>query len=481
MTAFAQLRIARLAATPALHRAFRWLHLHQPQLRRWQLQMLRIPAPTFGEQARAEWFLERFQQLGLANVHLDAAGNALAELPAEPYAPGSASETWGGPPETSIHNPILLLSAHLDTVFPRGTATEPNEVETRILCPGACDNAAGLSALLGLAAALRHANLVPAVPILFAANVGEEGEGDLRGMRHLFRESPYAPRIAAAIALEGSGSGAVVTRALASRRFRVTVTGPGGHSWTDAGTPNPILILARGLLALDVPEPYPGSGAPFIASLPHAMSGSSGEVRPASAQLAPEPRTTLNVGHIAGGTSVNSIPESASALLDLRSTDPSQLEAAELSMRRTLEDAVAKARVPHSSQPHRDEWHNTSPALDRPATPVRLSIEIIGDRPGGALPDDSPLLTTLRAVDRHLNLRTEPGLGSTDANIPLSLGVPAIAIGAGGLGGGIHTLGEWYDPTGRNAALRRILLTLLDTAHLARQLFLDHAHPQSEN
>jgi acetylornithine deacetylase/succinyl-diaminopimelate desuccinylase-like protein len=275
------------------------------------------------------------------------------------------------------------------------------------------------------------------VPILFAANVGEEGEGDLRGMRHLFGQSPYAPRIAAAIALEGGGSSAVVTRAIASRRFRLTVTGPGGHSWTDAGTPNPILILARALLALesldleslDLASPNP-------ASRDHASTGSAST--PHSGL-----RTVLNVGQIAGGTSVNSIPASASALLDLRSTEPSQLESAELLLRRTLTDSVASAA---------------------------LTIETIGDRPGGSLPDDSPLLTSLRAVDRHLNLRTEPGIGSTDANIPLSLGVPAIAIGAGGLGGGIHTLQEWYDPTSRNSALRRILLTLLDSAHLAARL-----------
>jgi acetylornithine deacetylase/succinyl-diaminopimelate desuccinylase-like protein len=434
MTSTAQLRIARLAAVPAVHRAFHWLHLQQLQLRRWQLEMLRIPAPPFGEQARAAWFLDRFQQLGLANPHIDDAGNALAELPSgKPPAlvesrrsePSEEPLYLGAATQPNAKSPVILLSAHLDTVFPPGTPTEPSEIDSRIFGPGACDNAAGLTALLGLAAALRHAGLVPAVPILFAANVGEEGEGDLRGMRHLFTASPYAPRIAAAIALEGSGSSAVVTRALASRRFRITVTGPGGHSWTDAGAPNPILILARALLALESLD------------LPHG-----------------DPRTTLNIGHISGGTSINSIPESATAGIDLRSTDSGQLQAAELALRDTLEHWVLQSPPP-------------APAGKTPPAPPTLSIETIGDRPGGALPGDSPLLTSLRAVDRHLNLRTEAGLGSTDANIPLSLGIPAIAIGAGGHGGGIHTLQEWHDPTGRNAALRRILLTLLDTAHLA--------------
>jgi acetylornithine deacetylase/succinyl-diaminopimelate desuccinylase-like protein len=432
MTASAQLRIARLAATPAVHRAFHWLHLQQPQLRRWQLEMLRIPAPPFGEQARAAWFLERFAALGLSNCHIDDAGNALAELPAESSpeagapepalsaAKGLASEMWVPDAATGLPtHPLILLSAHLDTVFPGTTPVEPTELDSRILAPGACDNAAGLTALLAIAAALRHADLRPGVSILFAANVGEEGEGDLRGMRHLFARSPYAPRIAAAIAVDGAGSSAVITRALASRRFRVTITGPGGHSWIDAGTPNPIAILARALVALEAIPLDPPDDSPA------------------------DTRTTLNVGHIAGGTSINSIPESASALLDLRSTDPQQLESIASAIRSTLDDAVTP--------------------------PIQLSFETIGDRPCGSLPDDAPLLTTLRAVDRHLHLRTEPGLGSTDANIPLSLGVPAIALGAGGLGGGMHTLHEWYDPAGRETALRRILLTLLDTAHLAAQ------------
>jgi tripeptide aminopeptidase len=436
MTASAQLRIARLAATPAVHRAFHWLHIHQLQIRRWQLEILRIPAPPFGEQARAAWFLEQFHSLGLTNPHIDEAGNALAEL----GAPGQRSSDLGTPTP-----PVILLSAHLDTIFPTELPIEPIELETRIMAPGACDNAAGLSGLLALAAAMRHAELAPAVPILFAANVGEEGEGDLRGMRHLFTASPYASRIAAAIALEGGGSSAVVTRALASRRFRVTVTGPGGHSWIDAGAANPILVLARALLALeslDLPQD--------------------------------EPRTTLNVGQISGGTSINSIPESATALLDLRSTDSTRLHEAELALRDTLRYWVLDPREPHPPRSDPESPVGGPGSLGRGGRPnlgrsPTLAIETIGDRPGGALPDDAPLLATLRAVDRHLSLRTEPGLGSTDANIPLSRGIPAIAIGAGGLGGGIHTLQEWYDPSGRTAALRRTLLTLLDIAHLAAQ------------
>ena len=392
--AHAQLRISRLASTLAIHRAFHWLHLHQPQLLKWLMEIVAIPAPPFEEGERASWFRERFSQLGLTNVHLDEAGNVLGEL--QPAVENSSG-------------PLLLVSAHLDTVFPGGTPTEPLVEGDRILAPGACDNGAGLTALLGLIASLRYAGIEPPTGILFAANVGEEGEGDLRGMRHLFLSGAYRSRIRAAVVLEGAGTAAVVTRALGSRRFRLTASGPGGHSWNDAGVSNPILDLAR------------------------ALTGLSKMVLPDM------PRTTLNVGHISGGTSVNSIPESATALLDLRSTDPAQLLATEAAMRLHLtegEDGSASSAI---------------------------LIEVIGDRPAASLPEGAPMLRTLHAVDRHLGLRTEQRIGSTDANIPLSLGVPAIAMGTGGTGGGIHTLAEWYDPSGRETALRRLLLTLLDT------------------
>jgi tripeptide aminopeptidase len=407
MTLSAHQRVVRLASLAAVHRAFHWVHLHHPQLRRWLLEMVRIPAPPFGESERAAWFLERFHSLGLTNVHRDEEGNALGEI---------------GPERAHAGAPCVLISAHLDTVFPAGTPTEPLEDAegARIYAPGICDNGAGLSALLGIAAALKFAKIAPPVPILFAANVGEEGEGDLRGMRHLFLRGDYRDRIAAAIALEGSGTSAVVTRALGSLRFRATVTGPGGHSWSDAGTPNPIVLLSRALAALD------------------------------DLELPRDPMTTLNVGHISGGTSVNSIPSSAAALIEVRSTDAVALRSSAAAIRRVFEELTAGYSPADASSP-------------------KVHLELIGDRPAAELAEDSMMLEMLRGVDRHLGLATEQRVGSTDANIPLSMGIPAVAIGTGGVGGNIHTLQEWYDPTGRETALRRILLTLLAVTQVTAQ------------
>jgi tripeptide aminopeptidase len=434
MTAADHSRITTLAADRAIHRAFAWLHLHEPQIRRWQIEAVSIPAPPFQESVRAAWFRDKFAALSLHNPHIDAEGNALAELPAAPKfasTPAALKGTGFSPsvlhphhagasaPEGAPTTPVILLSAHLDTVFPPNTDCTPAEDGPILRGPGACDNGAGLAALLAIAAALRHAAITPSCTILFAANVGEEGEGDLRGMRHLLTAGPYAERIRSAIALEGSGDATVIDRALGSRRLRVTVTGPGGHSWADAGRPNPILALSAGLLA--------------ISRLP----------------LPANPRTTLNVGAIHGGTSINSIPASVTADLDLRSTSAHQLDLTELSVLRALDAAIAAS--------------NDAPRAD--ATPLHLHIERIGNRLAGALSAKSPLSRCLRSVDRHLNIATESRIGSTDANLPLSLNIPALAIGAGGTGGGIHTLSEWHDPTGRSLALRRILLLLLDTCN----------------
>lgn len=390
--------VTQIAADRRVHQAFHWMHLQEQRILQWQTELVGVPAPPFGERPRAEWLCERFRELGLGDPRIDEAGNAIALR----RGTGSGQK--------------VLLSAHIDTVFPASTPVAPTLNGTRLSAPGACDNGAGVAAMLATAAALEHARIATVADILFVGNVGEEGEGDLRGMRHLYREGGDA--IAAHVVLDGAGHEAAVTHALGSLRFLVTMDGPGGHSWTDAGRPNPIVVMSRAIER--------------IARVP----------------LPEIPRTTINVGTIEGGTAINAIPERATARFDLRSTEPEQLVRLEVELHRAVEDAVIAA--------------NAAPRFDAKA--LRFSIEKIGDRPAGQLPVDSALLDLLRAVDRHLAIRTELRVASTDANIPLALGVPALSIGAGGEGGGIHTVGEWYDARGRELGLRRLLLLLLALA-----------------
>lgn len=406
--------VSQLAGQPAVHRAFQWFHLQETQLREWHRQVAAIAAPPFGEAARANWVAERFRALGLEDVRIDDCGNALGWLRAGDDSTKKNAEEF---------RPCTLLSAHLDTVFPAEAIGEPVQDGSRLTIPGASDNCAGIAALLGIAAGMRAAGLKPGGDLLFACNVGEEGEGNLRGMRHLFADQRVAPRIRFAVVLDGAGTDTIVTQGLGSKRFRIGITGPGGHSWSDAGTPNPVLVLANALAEIGRIE------------LPAA------------------PRTTWNIGHIEGGTSINAIPQQAEARIDTRSTDAAALLRLEENIYRAVKAAVEAANraVNAASGNFR---------LD----PIQFSIEPIGERPAATLPDDARLLTTLRAVDRHLQILSRTGIASTDANIPLSLGVEAASLGSGGSGGGVHTLREWFDAGGRDLALRRILLLLLALA-----------------
>jgi tripeptide aminopeptidase len=398
-------RVSQLASLGRVHAAFDWFHRQERQVMQWQHDLVSIAAPPFGEQRRAEWLSERFSELKLEQVEIDTEGNVLGWRRTGKPAPG----------------PCVVLSAHIDTVFPRDVPVEPVLDHHRLTAPGACDNGAGVAGMLALAAALGHAGIQTPGDLLFVGNVGEEGEGDLRGMRHLYRTAPWRDGIAANLVLDGAGTDVVVTQALGSRRYLVTLEGPGGHSWTDAGIPNPIVVLSQAIASLSQ-TPMPRS-----------------------------PRTTLNVGTIEGGNAINSIPEQATARFDLRSLDADQLIRLEVQLHRAVEDAVLQANR---------LWQNR-PGSTEGTLPLRFEIKRIGDRPAGRLNEGAPLLETLRAVDRHMGIRTEERVASTDANIPLSLGVPAVSIGAGGEGGGIHTRAEWYDASGREVALKRILLLLL--------------------
>jgi tripeptide aminopeptidase len=406
-----QQEIARLAALPEARAAFSWFRAEEPQFAAWQLEMARVPAPPFGEATRAQWLQERFRALELEDVHTDDVGNVFGIHRAK------------RPPTKQC----TVLSAHIDTVFPAGTPLNLRQQGNRLYGPGVSDNGAGVAALLAVAAALRMAKIALATPILFIGNVGEEGEGDLRGMRHIFSQARWKDSIRYSLILDGAGSDTIVAEALGSRRFEIIVRGPGGHSWSDFGMPNPILVLARGIYSFSQ------------TSLPSS------------------PKTTFNVGVIRGGTSVNSIPESASMRVDIRSTSMAEMERLEASLRRALDQAVEEeSRVSE----RRTASQKRSSGLSHEIVPI-------GNRPAGELDGNARILKVIRAVDTHLGNAAQIQRASTDANIPLSLGREAIAIGGGGVGGGAHTLQEWFDCTGRDLGLKRILLTLLALAGVA--------------
>ncbi|PYX17047.1 MAG: peptidase M20 [Acidobacteria bacterium] len=400
-----QQEIARLAASAELRSAFAWLRAQEAQFARWQLDVARIPSPPFGEAARATWLANKFHELGLDDVHNDDVGNVFGIHP-------------------GLGRNYIALSAHMDTVFPAGTPLNIRQQGNRLYGPGVSDNGAGLTALLAIAALLRAVRIRHALPFLFIANVGEEGEGDLRGMRHIFSSPRWKDSITYNLVLDGAGSDTVVAEALGSRRFEVIVRGPGGHSWSDFGAPNPILVLARAIQTF-AQTPVPAS-----------------------------PKTTFNIGVIRGGTSVNSIPESASMRVDLRSTSMAEMERLEVAMRVALDDAVEQ----ESKTPE------TRAVSQRRTSGVSSEIVVIGNRPAGELIPNARILQVIRAVDAHLANVAQVQRASTDANIPLSLGREAIAIGGGGTGGGAHTLQEWFDCNGRELGLKRILLTLLALA-----------------
>src|SRR5437667_110684 len=299
---------------------------------------------------------------------------------------------------------------------PRPSTSEPISVMRHEI--------ARMASLPALAAAFENFSLPHAASLMFIGNVGEEGEGDLRGMRHIFSETKWKDFIRASLVLDGAGSDTIVAEALGSRRFEVAVRGPGGHSWSDFGAPNPIVVLARAIQSF-AQTPVPAS-----------------------------PKTTFNIGAIRGGTSVNSIPESASMRVDIRSTSMAEMERLESALRQSLEAAIE------------EETRATEGRLASSRKPSGLSSEIvvIGNRPAGELDPNARILQVIRAVDSHLGNAAQIQRASTDANIPLSLGREAIAIGGGGAGGGAHTLQEWFDCSGRELGLKRILLAALALA-----------------
>ncbi len=392
-----------LSDNPRVRAALDWFTPNISWINDQQARLTEIPAPPFQEAPRAAALKELLAEAGLS-VQIDKAGNVIGEL--------------GG----VNGKEIVIVSAHLDTVFPAGTEVKVHREGSRMTAPGISDNGTGVAALLALARAVRFARLKLQRTILFVGDVGEEGEGNLRGMRALV--DTYRSNLKAVIVLDGSSTDHVTTKALASRRLEASITGPGGHSWSDFGMPNPINALVRG------------------------------SVRFISTKVPASPRTTFNIGQIEGGTSVNSIPHEARLKVDIRSESEDELTRLESALRECIAAGV------------RDE---TDSARDRSKGKLEWKVELLGSRPGGELASDSPLLAALRAADELVGNVSRIERSSTDANIPLSMGIDALSIGAGGNGGGAHSLQEWYDSAGREAGLKRTLLTVLGISGVAEE------------
>jgi tripeptide aminopeptidase len=344
-----------------------------------QVAVCEIPAPPFKEEVRAAYVRERFLALGLERVRTDAEGNVIGELP-------------GGRP-----GPTLILSSHLDTVFPEGTDVKVTREGTLLRGPGIGDDCRGLASMLAVTRALKESKVPFDGRLLIVATVGEEGPGNLRGVRALFA-GPLRDSVDAFISIDGTGI-AITNGAVGSARYRFTVVGPGGHSYGAFGMANPIHALGRAIAAI-------------------------GDL-----QVPREPRTTFNVGIIEGGTSVNTISPSASFDLDMRSESMATLMELDAKVQAIVRKAVADEQA---------RWPNSRAQL-------ALKIDTIGIRPAGTTADSARLVRSAQAAANTLSLYAPLNASSTDANLPISLGIPAITVDGGGVGRGAHSLEESYD------------------------------------
>jgi acetylornithine deacetylase/succinyl-diaminopimelate desuccinylase-like protein len=366
-----------------------------------QRSITSVPAPPFGEGPRAAHMVELMADAGLGEATLDEVGNVVARYSVR-------GGEWRAP---------LVVSAHLDTVFADTTPVRLRDEGDRIVGPGISDDGRGLAALLALARALRVGGLAPARPLWLVATVGEEGPGDLRGVRHLFSaDGCLAEGCAGFVSLDGAGLQRIVTSGLGCRRWRASVRGPGGHSWSDWGTPNPIHALGRAVAALvDIP-------------------------------LGTRPATTLTVSRWSGGTTINAIPREAWLEFEIRSEDPERLAEVERTATELLRQAIPD---PPGS------------ADGDGGARLGLELALVGARPAGSTPEGAPLVRAAAAATRALGAEPRLAASSTDANLPMSLAVPALTLGAGGEAGLIHTPDEWYRNVAGPAGIQRALLTLL--------------------
>jgi acetylornithine deacetylase/succinyl-diaminopimelate desuccinylase-like protein len=345
-----------------------------------QVRFCEVPAPPFGEAPRGQVLRQAFVDAGLRNVRVDAVGNVIGDRP------GRSSR------------PRLVVAAHLDTVFPEGTKTNVMRNGATLTGPGIGDNCRGLAVLVAIVRSLDAAAVQTTGPVTFVANVGEEGLGDLRGVRALFDDT-LSGRIDRFVSIDNADL-AVSAIGVGSRRYRVTFKGPGGHSFADFGLPSPANALGRAVARL------------------------------ADLRVSPNPRTTFNVGRIGGGTSVNAIPTEAWMEVDLRSAQSAALADLDARFQRIVDQAVSEENA---------RWG----AAGR----ITVEKQLVGDRPAGSVPRTAPIVQTAEAVARALEVPVVPSEASSDANLPLSRGIPAIAIGGGGRSFGSHTPAESFDAT----------------------------------
>ncbi len=382
---------AGLVNDPSIRAAFAAIERNEPRMLEELIRVCQIPAPPFHEEVRGREFERLFQRAGLKDVRIDHAGNVIG------IRPGRSAR------------PNLVFAAHLDTVFPDGTDVKVTRDGAVLKGPGIGDDCRGLAVLLGMIAALDDAHVETPGTITFVADVGEEGLGDLRGMKELFGVT-LKGRIDKFVSIDGIGLG-LTHIGVGSNRYRVTFKGPGGHSYGAFGMANPIQAMGRAIARIDAFE------------------------------VPTQPKTTFNVGRVGGGTSVNAIPFEAWMEVDMRSADPAALKALDDKFQAALHAAVEEEN---------QRWHNRGP--------VSVSAELVGLRPAGQTPKDSPIVQTALAVSRALDIAETLHEGSTDANVPMNLGIPAITISGGGAGSGAHSLNETFDTRDSWRGTQRALL-----------------------
>ena len=392
----------KLAEQPEIRAAFDAILELEPRTRDDHIALTEIPAPPFQEERRAKRYSEMLQAAGSVEVEIDDAGNVVARRR------GTKGER------------VVALAAHIDTVFPEGTDVTVRIDGNKFTAPGIGDDTRGLIVVLTALRAMNRASIETEADLLFIGTVGEEGLGDLRGAKHLFRDN--GPNIDSWIAVDGGGLDRVVHQGIGSMRYRVTFKGPGGHSWGAFGLANPAHALARAVHYFD---------------------------DEASSYVAKGPRTSYNIGRIGGGTSVNSIPFETWLEVDMRSVSPERLTGIDQLFRNAVTKAV-------------DEQNK----IRRNGDPLTADLEMVGNRPSGAIDPSTPIVQRAMATTRFFGKEPSLGTGSTDSNVPIARGIPAVTIGRGGEGDGAHSLREWWADVDGYLAIQRALLLAVAEAGL---------------